>query len=155
MKRRKFLGVLGGAITAPFLPAPVVAATVKAAPYSGAAMHAAIYHAQSRAVFSVWGLAKTLNLPLPQAEALMGDLAKRGIVGPLQGTTFGGRWASSKIMKSEALALHRAARSGRDTLSTPRTEDTWPQPDLGRLLAHLRRLCQSNGMELHPRCATS
>ena len=157
MKRRKFLGLFGGAVTAPFLPMPALATTAtKAAPYSAAALHGAIYHAQSRAVFSVWGLAKTLTLPIDSAEVLMGDLAKRGVIGPLQGTTFGGRWASSKIMKSETLALQRAARNGRATNKTSLTEtkERMGEPDLAAFLAHLRQLCQSAGMTLSPRCAT-
>lgn len=149
MKRRNFLGLFGGAITAPFLPMPAIAATAKAAPYSAAALHGAIYHAQSRAVFSVWGLAKTLNLPLEQAEALMGDLAKRGITGPLQGTTFGGRWANSKIMRSEALTLNRAARQGGGPDAT--TDAQKGNADLGRFLAHLRQICRTNGIPLSPR----
>ena len=95
MRRRKFLGLFGATAATPFLPAPAMAAAAKA-PYGPAAVHAAIYHAKTRAVFSVWGLAKAANLPLESAEALMGDLARRGVLGPMQGTTFGGRWAASR-----------------------------------------------------------
>ena len=108
MKRRRFLSLFGATAATPFLPAPAMAAAAKA-PYGPAAVHAAIYHAKTRAVFSVWGLAKAANLPLESAEALMGDLARRGVLGPMQGTTFGGRWAASRIMETDALALKKAA----------------------------------------------
>ena len=96
MKRRNFLGLLGAAVTTPFLPAPAMAKAAKVAPYSAAAIHAAIYHAQSRAVFSVWGLAQSVGVSVETAELLMGDLAKRGVLGPLQGASTGGRWATSQ-----------------------------------------------------------
>lgn len=110
IKRRSFLGILGGAVAAPVLPTPVLAKATPAA-FSQTAVHAAIYHAQSRAVFSVWGLAKAANLSLDQATAVMEHLAERGILGPLQGATHGGRWASSKILQSEMLAKTRAAKA--------------------------------------------
>lgn len=117
MKRRGFLQALGAAVTAPFLPMPALART--AAPYSAASVHAAIYHAQSRAVFSVWGLAKATNMTPDQAVAVMDHLAARGILGPLQGTTHGGRWASSNILQSQTLAKARAARIARELRAKP------------------------------------
>jgi hypothetical protein len=110
MKRRSFLQMIGASVTAPLMPTPALSAANKAAVFSSASVHAAIYHAQSRAVFSVWGLAKATNLTADQAAAVMEHLAERGILGPLQGTTHGGRWASSRIMQSETLARMRAAR---------------------------------------------
>ncbi|MEL6572758.1 MAG: hypothetical protein AAFQ64_13925 [Pseudomonadota bacterium] len=110
IKRRSFLGLLGGAVAAPVLPTPAFAKATPAV-LSKSAVHAAIYHAQSRAVFSVWGLAKAANLSLEQATAVMEHLADRGILGPLQGTTHGGRWASSKVLQSEMLAKARAAKA--------------------------------------------
>ena len=107
--------MLGGAATAPLMPAPVLAkaASKGAVTYSPAAVHAAIYHAQSRAVFSVWGLASAANLTIEQATEVMEHLAERGILGPLQGTNHGGRWASSKILQSDMLAKARAAKAAR------------------------------------------
>lgn len=141
MKRRKFLGMFGGAVAAPLLPMPAIAATATKAAYSPAALHAAIYHAQSRAVFSVWGLAKTLNVPVTIAEALMGDLAKRGVLGPLQGTTFGGRWARSNVLQSEALGLTRA-RTKNQRISAPQNVQAL-QPDLTTMLQHLRQMADT------------
>ena len=138
MKRRGFLQMLGAGVTAPFLPAlPAAAAR---ATYSSAAVHAAIYHAQSRAVFSVWSLAKAANLSLEQATAVMEHLAERGILGPLQGTTFGGRWASSRILQrhmvAQVQAAKLAARMGAKTQGPAATLNV----DLSRFLGHLRKL---------------
>lgn len=151
MKRRNFLGLIGAAVAAPLMPLPQMGQAAGAA-YSRSAMHWAIMHAQARVSFSVWGLAKTLGLFMPQAEALMGDMAKRGIVGPLQGTTHGGRWASSKIMQKEMLGAVEAAKR-RHTSSNQTQYKTYAEPDLGRLIAHLRGLCVAQGMTLSPACA--
>ncbi|MEN8894817.1 MAG: hypothetical protein ABF248_01845 [Yoonia sp.] len=151
MKRSGFLGMIGAAVTAPLMPMPVMGKAAGAA-YSKSAMHAAIMHAQSRFSFSVWGLAKTVGVSLPEAEALMGDMAKRGILGPLQGTTHGGRWATSNILQKEMYAAAQAAKSAQRSI-TSHTTKTYAEPDLGRLLAHLRGLCEKQGMTLSPRCA--
>jgi len=137
MKRRQFLSLFGAAATAPFVPAPVMAKAASAAPFSQASVHAAIYHAQSRAVFSVWGLAKAANLSVEQATAVMEHLAGRGILGPLQGTTFGGRWASSKILQRHLVASAQAAKL-RLALSNAKTKTL--DIDLSRFLKHLRNL---------------
>jgi len=152
MKRRNFLGLFGAALAAPMMPLPALGNAAGAA-YSKSAMHGAIMHAQSRVSFSVWGLAQSLGLSVPQAEALMGDMAKRGIVGPLQGVTHGGRWATSNIMQKEMLAAAEAAKGARQTAARQTTNTHYAEPDLGRLLAHLRGLCEKQGMTLSRRCA--
>lgn len=152
MKRRRFLGLFGAAATTPFLPAPVAAAAGKGAVgYSPAALHAAIYHAKTRAAFSVWGLAKTVGISVDQADALMGDLVKRGIVGPVQGTTFGGRWASSNVLMSDKLGAAVTAKGARvKTRATSPAQSGVPglEVDLSRLLSHLRQICLRDGLKL-------
>ena len=148
MKRRRFLQVLGASVTAPALSVPSVG---RAAAYPPAAVAAAISHAQSRAVFSVWGLAKALGLEPEQAEALMHELARRGVLGPVQGVTFGGRWASSKVLVSQVSASARLAREARSMQSTTGQDQRWPVVDLGPLMAHLRRLVvASQTRHAHP-----
>jgi len=149
MKRRNFLSLFGAAIAAPFAPLPTLASG--SAVYSKSAMHAAIIHAQSRVSFSVWGLAQTLGVSVTQAEALMTDLAKRGTLGPIQGTTFGGRWANSNILRRETAAAAKAAQQSVKSNLEPNSAK--PQPDLSLLITHLRQLCVKQGMTLHPRCA--
>lgn len=151
MKRRGFLQMISAAVAAPLLPVP---APARAAPYSAAALHGAIYHAQSRAVFSVWGLSKTLGISPAAAEALMTDLSGRGVLGPLQGATPGGRWASSRILRREHLSVARAARRTpqRQTAQTIRHAPA-EGADLTDLLAYLRRLAQREGHTLNPHFA--
>ncbi len=140
MKRRKFLGLFGAAAATPFLPAPAMAKAAKVAPYSAAAVHAAIIHAQSRAVFSVWGLARALNVSAESAEALMHDLSQRGVLGPLQGTTFGGRWASSRVMTSEAISLRAARKAARQPSEAARQLRGDDHAPMSTMMAHLQRL---------------
>ena len=152
MKRRKFLGMFGAAIAAPMAPLPTMASS--SAVYSRSALHAAIIHARTRVSFSVWGLATTLGVPVAQAEALMIDLAKRGTLGPIQGTTYGGRWATSNIMHHKtAIAAQQAARRTVSPKSEPTTQSAKSEPDLSLLISHLRNICLDHGMTLHPRCA--
>lgn len=150
MKRRNFLGLFGGAIAAPLMPLPALA-TAQAG-YSQAAMHGAILHAQTHSAFSIWNLAKTLNLPIAQAEALMGDMAKRGIVGPLQGATFGGRWATSNVLLRDTLAASKAVQQAK-TKTPEFNTHSQAEGDLSTMIAHLRKVCIDYGMPLHPRCA--
>jgi len=84
----------------------------------------------------------------------MTELAKRGTLGPLQGTTFGGRWANSNILRREtAVAVQQAARKAAHSKSEPTFQSGKAEPDLSLLITHLRNLCLDQGMTLHPRCA--
>ena len=153
MQRRKFLQFLGAATTAPFLPAPALAAAAPTATYSAASVHAGIYYAQTHASFSVWGLSRAVDIPMEQAQALMMDLSKRGVISPLQGSTFGGRWAQSRVLISDKLAIAKARRIARETELRVKANPTrFPQPDLSKLIAHLRGICLDHGMTLGPRC---
>ena len=156
MKRRGFLSMLGGAFAAPLLPSVSFAAATKAA-YPASALHAAIYHAQQRVNFPVFSLAKQLRLDLGQAEALMADMSKRGILGPMQGSTQAGRWARSKVWThpmANAAAARDAAHSKRAADQTLAKEPRrYTEPDLSQFMAHLYDICRTQGMTLHPRCA--
>ena len=143
MKRRSFLGLFGAAATTPFMPVRALAATAaKAAPLNPATVHAAIHHAQTRAVFSVWGLAKAANMTPDQAVAVMEHLAERGVLGPLQGTTYGGRWASSRLMHQNMVAQIRAARLARElqTRAEAGTRKLHFDIDFTKLTARLRSI---------------
>ncbi|SLN30771.1 hypothetical protein PSJ8397_01402 [Pseudooctadecabacter jejudonensis] len=158
MKRRGFLQLLGGAIAAPLVPNVAVGAATKAA-YPASALHAAIYHAQSRVNFSVFSLARQLGLDLDQAEALMGDMSSRGILGPLQGTTQPGRWARSKVWKrpfAGAAATGKVIKTARPsdlTRTAPQTGKSISfEVDLNSFLNYLRKMSQDQGLTLHPQC---
>jgi len=62
-----------------------------------------------------------------------------------------GRWASSKILQKEMLGAVEAAK--RTQVSHRTQTKTYAEPDLGRLIAHLRGLCAAQGMPLSPACA--
>ncbi len=142
MKRRGFLAMLGGTVSAPLMPVPALgkAATVGAGTISQSAVQAAIVHAKSRAVFSVWGLATATNLTVEQATAVMEHLAERGILGPLQGTTHGGRWTTSKVWQSEMLAEAKAARALRQSHLQAKHASRRVDVNLHHFIEHLRTL---------------
>ena len=155
MKRRGFLQMLGGALAAPLMPSVSVGAATKAA-YPASALHAAIYHAQSRVNFSVFALATKLGLSLDQAEALMSDMSARGILGPLQGTTQSGRWALSKVWERpfvDAAAAQKAARSAQAPTRTAKNQTPNWIADQRPVLARVYEICRAQGRDLHPRCA--
>ena len=139
IKRRGFLQMLGGAFAAPLMPSASLGAATKAA-YPASALHAAIYHSQSRVSFSVFTLAKQLGLQLGQAEQLMMDMSKRGILGPLQGRTQAGRWAHSKvwIRPANSVVATRTAAAARtatsaETVSKPAVSDVVKHIDTAEL----------------------
>lgn len=163
VKRRNFLQMLGGAVTAPFMPSASLAAVRKAG-YPASALHAAIYHAQSQLNFSVFSLAQRLGLQLGQAEELMSDMSARGILGPMQGTTQAGRWARSKVWqrpfaqaavaRKAAQTDHASSRSDRQaTASGENQAQHWSEPDIRPLLRNLYARFEQQGLSLHPRCA--
>ncbi|MCF6444486.1 hypothetical protein [Nereida sp. MMG025] len=149
--RRGFLAMIGGALAAPVMPSVSWGAARKAV-YPLSALHAAIFHAKTDVTFSVFTLAKRLGLDLDQAEVLMTDLSKRGVVGPLQGTTQAGRWARSNIWQRPAGPVGRPAQHRTSSRQTaPRAQQ--PYADLRPFLQHLYASCRAQGMTPHPRCA--
>lgn len=157
MKRRGFLQMLGGAVAVPLMPNVSVGAAAKVA-YPASALHAAIYHAQSRVNFSVFSLARQLGLNMDQAEQLMSDMSTRGILGPLQGTTQSGRWALSRVWQRpfvDAAAAQKVARkSNRRTSDANHSVSEHPSwsADLRPFLRGVYRIAARQGHDLHPRC---
>lgn len=138
LKRRGFLQMLGGAAAAPILPPVSIAGAAATAPaavtYPASAMHAAIYHAQSRFSVSVFGLMRVCGVDQAQAQALLGDLSARGVIGTVQGARASSLWASSNIMK-RSFANAVAARKVALAKSVPGIEA--PKPRLDRKLSDL------------------
>ena len=130
MKRRGFLQLLGSAMTAPLMPAlPVGAATVgtaSKAAYPALAMKMALDQAKHRVNFSVFSMAQQLGLQLDQADALMEDLSKQGVIGPIQGATKSGRWARSKLWQRPegSVVASRTAAQNANPAKQPRVQDT-------------------------------
>ncbi len=109
MNRRGFLQTFAAALSTPLLPTSsfgaatrVAASAATKAAYPALAMKIAMDQAKSRVNFSVFSMAQQMGLPLGQAEALMIDLSKKGIVGPIQGATQSGRWARSQVWQRPA-----------------------------------------------------
>ena len=133
MKRRGFLQLLGAALTAPLLPSQCLGAAVgvasRTAAYPALAYKLATDQARSRVSFSVFSLAKQLGLRVDQTEALLADLSKQGVLGPLQGTTQAGRWARSRVWQrpSGSVVAAQTATSAPQTQfqdKAPRAQET-------------------------------
>lgn len=130
MKRRGFLQLLGSAMTAPLMPAlPAGAATVgtaSRAAYPALAMKMALDQAKHRVNFSVFSMAQQLGLQIDQANALMVDLPKQGVIGPIQGATKSGRWARSQFWQRPEGSVVASSTAAKDTnlAKQPRTQNT-------------------------------
>jgi 3-isopropylmalate/(R)-2-methylmalate dehydratase small subunit len=133
VKRRGFLQLLGAALTAPLLPSQRLGAAAgvasRTAAYPALAYKLAMDQARSRVSFSVFSLAKQLGLRVDQTEALLADLSKQGVLGPLQGTTQAGRWARSRVWQrpSGSVVAAQTATSAPQTQiqdKAPRAQET-------------------------------
>ncbi|SEW46011.1 hypothetical protein SAMN04488515_3426 [Cognatiyoonia koreensis] len=154
MKRRSFLTALGAAIAMPVLPSLPAA---QVASFNRYTYGLAVFHARTRAHVSARGIAHCLKVSVPQAEAMIAEMARNGLVKPV----FGGPnvRAVSNILKPDTWGLDKAARQARaqvrkDRIAPPRTahKSLTLETDLSRLIAHLRQVCRDQGMTLSPRC---
>ena len=159
MKRRNFLSLIGAATVAPALPAAAFRPTP-------ALMAAATTHAQTYPYVSVMGVSRRIGVSVTEAENLMTALSREGVIGNLR-LNGGARpvYASSKIYvpthgsAMEAARLQKAKHSAAKKVREAKARAAQAQAkaktmsvDLGDMLAHLRDLCVSQGMVLHPRC---
>jgi len=166
MRRRGFLGLFGAAVATPLMP--MGASAGASATYSRAAFRAAVAHAQKFPVISVVGLSKRGGLSMPQAEAMIKELASKDMV-KLVGPSRSGRVrAASKILKNDPWGIARTsqerhiARSNankkeleqkaKDVRDRKLNQTRKMNVDLDPLLAHLRQLCLRQDMTLSPRC---
>ena len=149
MKRRGFLGLLGAAVATPLLPA--MPAAQAAASYNRYTYGLAVFHARTRAHVSARGIAHCLKVSVPQAEAMISEMATNGLVKPV----FGGpnMRAVSNILKPDAWGLDKAARKARAKVREARKFDAGrARGGFDPMIAHLRGICVDYGMTLHPRC---
>ena len=136
MKRRGFLQLIGAATTAPFLPAPIARAAVAPAALTTSSVHAAILHAGARTSISRWGLMSQLGVGKVEADALMRELSRRGIIGSLNGASNGSPWARSKI--ANPAMVRGRTDPGKPAPKTHK--DTATQPNIDLLMVHLHRI---------------
>ena len=110
MQRRHFLTMMEAATVAPALPAlgaPAQAATG----YNRYQYGLAVFHARTRTQVSAAGIAHSLKVSLPQAEAMIGEMVDANFVKPVLGGTR--VKAVSNITKPDMLGFKRAARASR------------------------------------------
>jgi 3-isopropylmalate/(R)-2-methylmalate dehydratase small subunit len=116
MQRRHFLTMMGAAAAAPALPA-LGAHVQAAAGYNRYQYGLAVFHARTRTQISAAGIAHTLKVTLPQAEAMISEMVDANFVKPVLGGTR--VKAISKITKPDMLGFKRAARASRHAAKQP------------------------------------
>lgn len=149
MKRRKFLQMLGMAVSAPVWPSVGGAAS-----YAQSSYELAILHAKKFPLVSVGGLSKRLGIAKPQAEAIIEKLSADGLLGVLNPTRPGTVKAASKIFVNPHAGLAQAysQRQVRAKVAKEQMQDTAQPANVSALFAHLHRLCRKSGMTLSSRC---
>lgn len=143
MKRRSFIGMIGAAFAVPAIPfaAPSVG-------YSRATYGMAVLHARTRAHVSARGLAFCLKVSVPQAEAMVAEMARGGLVRPIAG---GSMRAVSNILNpgvwgtvaSQSVKVTEPQQP-KGAMSCGGTSEL--QNDLSLMLAHLQNICRARGM---------
>ncbi|THH36200.1 hypothetical protein E4Z66_14215 [Aliishimia ponticola] len=126
MRRRQFLSLLGAAGMAPALPMPAArAAAVGAAGYNRYMYGLAVFHAHTRASISAVDLAGKLKVSLGTAEAMLGEMTAKGVVGP--------------ILNSSAMRAISRTSVGPHVVSVPKPSDLGAAPKdlLNRVAAQL------------------
>ena len=147
MKRRGFLSMLGAVAVVPALPA--VAAPAATATYNRYMFGLAVFHARTRAHVSAGGIAFRLKVTTAQAEAMLTEMASKGMVTPVTGHP-GAMRAVSNILRPgvwDTSELQKSAKV-RENLQQ-KAQAKAKAPDW---IAHLQSICVGEGLELHPRC---
>jgi hypothetical protein len=152
MKRRSFLTMLGAAVAAP-------AASLGAAAMPANIGGLAATHAKTYPFVSATGLSRRLGLSISQAQQVLVDLSRKGIVGPVQSCNTGPIHAASKVFTPTSDSLIRlaqtreAARKAKAARALEAKAKAAPQMqvDLTGLLRRLHTLCAGHDMTLQPR----
>ncbi|MEJ6399259.1 hypothetical protein [Yoonia sp. 208BN28-4] len=142
MKRRSFLTMLGAALAAPAMPAMG----------QGAARNlsaAVAAHARKYPLVSVIGLSRRVGVPMPEAEKLLLDLSRRGVVGPVHGCANGPISAASRVFRPVVPYAVRPVTQKKETQTTSRHSQ--PSRPVNHMLHYLHDLCVQRGLTLSPR----
>lgn len=144
MKRRGFLQMIGAAIAAPALP-------VSAAGQPGRVMARAITHARTYPCVSAVGLSRGLSVPMAQAQDLLRDLSRRGLVGPVSSAGTGPIYAASEVYRPAVDAAVRVAQVKRAAPSQRQGLSSAARPAPTDWLERLHEICVDTGRTLTPR----
>ena len=147
MKRRSFLTMLSAAAVMPALPAAGVAQT---AAYNRFTYGLAVFHARTHPHVSARGLAFRLKVPVVQAEAMMGEMVKNGLVRPIAGGAGVHVRAVSNILKPGIWGAPRAVRQA-SAAKRIASKRAMGQVQTQSMLAHLHHICHNYGLTLSPR----
>lgn len=148
IKRRSFLAMLGAVVAAPAMP--VSAGAARAHVFGLAAAHVHKYP-----FISVIGLSRRLGVSMPDAETLLVDLSRKGLVGPVNSCGAGVISAASKVFKPSPDSLIKVAQAQRKARqlrlarqAQAKAHAGQMQVDLTAWLGHLRTLCVENGFAM-------
>lgn len=154
MRRRGFIQLLSAAIAAPALPA-VAAPAAATSSYSRYTFGMAVFHARTRAHVSAAGISYRLKVPLAEAEAMIAEMASKGMVTPVLSKP-GAVRATSNILKPgvwDTSEVQKAARARRKLQAKAKSvEQSSTAAETPAWIAHVRSICVQQGLALHPRC---
>lgn len=152
MKRRGFLQMFGAAGLAPALPA--LPAAAPAVTYNRYMYGLAVFHARTRAHVSAAGIAYRLKVSTATAEAMIAEMASKGMVTPILGKPGTVRAVSNVVdtMRWEN-ATGRARRNPKSnrTQADANKAKSQEQPAAQTWLGHLHNICANEGMTMQPR----
>lgn len=156
MRRRSFLGMLGASVAAPAIPA--MGSGAAGVSYSRSAYGMAVLHARTRHHVSARGIAHCLKVSLPQAKAMISEMAANGLVKPVVGGAGVHVRTVSNILQPSAIGLRTAGLEAKQRVTeraqrVHRTYTEKHETGVNAMVSHLHHMCQDHGHRLHPRCA--
>ena len=147
MKRRGFIAMLGGAIAAPALP--------MAAPKFTASMRAlATAHVRKYPIITVMGISNRTGVSMEQAEELLVQMSREGMVGPVAPGPAGPMRARSILFKPSPAMVHSQSNLNerlQQQIRRAKFNRTRLRVDTSNWLTHLHDICRANDIPLQPR----
>ena len=151
MKRRSFIGMLGAAVTAPALPMAAPSLSPKISALVAA-------HVRKYPVITVLGISNRIGIPQAQAEEVLYDLARQGLVGPVTPGPHGPVRAKSTLFKPTPPDVQLAEVEKRMKAQRAQIRERKLQEARERIsgeavdwLHYLQKLCVKHEFSLQPR----